>query len=157
MKKWLFFLPLALCAEDLIPVMAPQYDKLKAHMDFCYAKRIPQALENAIRSLSCETRWHDYLAGYSSPEFHEHELETHLTAHKLKVKEQHTEPKEQLFSSKSHFVFFLKQWLPHLSQLPEELQGEFLSELVGHYLEIFPPDREGNIHFLVESVVISLY
>lgn len=156
MKKWLFFLPLALSASDLTQVMAPNFDDLKPHTEFCYAKHIPHALDSAIRSLSCEKRWNEYLAGYTASDFSECDLERYLKAHKLIIEERHTEPKEELFSSKSNFVLFLKQWLPHLSQLPEELQGEFLSELAGHYLEIFPPDREGKIHFLVESVSLKI-
>ncbi|MEX0962297.1 MAG: hypothetical protein WDZ28_05530 [Simkaniaceae bacterium] len=49
-----------------------------------------------------------------------------------------------------------KKWLPHLNALPKEMQGDFLSEVAEKYLDIFPPDHEGRIHFFVEGTRIEI-
>ena len=37
-------------------------------------------------------------------------------------------------------------WLPYLERVPEDRRWEFISEIVGRYLRLHPPDGEGRVH-----------
>ncbi|MDF0594118.1 methyltransferase domain-containing protein [Methanotrichaceae archaeon M04Ac] len=37
-------------------------------------------------------------------------------------------------------------WLPYLERVPEDRRREFISEIVGRYLRLHPPDGEGRVH-----------
>lgn len=37
-------------------------------------------------------------------------------------------------------------WLPYLERVPEDRRREFISEVVGRYLRLHPPDGEGKVH-----------
>lgn len=77
-----------------------------------------------------------------------------LTSNNFSCLETKKQPKEQLFFSEESFDVFLTSWIPYLKALPESLHQSFVKDFIKRYLEIFPKDREGNIHFLAEKINI---
>jgi len=37
-------------------------------------------------------------------------------------------------------------WLPFTQRIPEEMRGDFVAEMVGGYVKLFPPDARGLVH-----------
>ncbi|MEX0962300.1 MAG: hypothetical protein WDZ28_05545 [Simkaniaceae bacterium] len=156
MIKWLTILPFALFGHNLVEIMNPDFEQIKPGSEFIFAKKIPAALENSIQALSTEKRWRDFLAEYEPKKIEMEKVELVLKKLHLNLTSVNQETIQELFDSKSDFVFFLKKWLPHLNALPKEMQGDFLSEVAEKYLDIFPPDHEGRIHFFVEGTRIEI-
>jgi hypothetical protein len=157
MKRIFFLLfPAAIFAQDLSEIMRPKLEQIVPGAELTFARNIPTALESAIRAIASEEKWQPFFKDYSEKKSLETDVEAVAGRLKLTIAQRSRECREALFDGKSDFVFFLKKWLPHLQMLPEEMQGDFLSEVAERYLDVFPPDREGAIHFLVESVTFSL-
>lgn len=56
-------------------------------------------------------------------------------------------PKDMEKNDKSEMTGWIRTtWLPYTQRVPEDLQEEFIGELIGRYLENYPKDDKGHIH-----------
>ena len=56
-------------------------------------------------------------------------------------------PKDMVQPGAQDFAGWIEStWLPYLERVPEDRRREFISEVVGRYLRLHPPDGEGRVH-----------
>ena len=56
-------------------------------------------------------------------------------------------PSFNLFSNRESFTAFVKQWLPFVQDVPEELRDEFMRQVIDVYLQLLPPQKSGEVFF----------
>lgn len=102
-----------------------------------------------VHELIEQDEWKDFFKNFSfpygfySPEEYEPWLkEAGFTVLVLKLK-----PNTMVHENEEKFKgWFRTTWLPYIHRIPIELQNQFIHAVTGKYLEIKPPDHEGNIH-----------
>jgi|GEM_PF-2887324 len=156
MKKFFPLIFFATFSFNLPEVLSPSLDSARAGQTLTVANQMPGALYTALRTVLSEEKWVERFGVWNIPKKGRTEFVERLMARHLSVKSESRQVVETLFAGKSDFVLFLQKWLPARIELPKEVEGEFLSEVAEGYLDIFPPDESGLIHFFVECVTLEI-
>ncbi len=130
--------------------------KPKGFLDLELFYKVPIAVKSTLKALTTEDKWLDYFLAFD-PKWNissEEDYQKILSSYNFSCLETKKSPKEQIFFSEESFDLFLTSWIPYLKALPESLHQSFVKDFIKRYLEIFPKDREGNIHFLAEKLNI---
>jgi hypothetical protein len=75
----------------------------------------------------------------------------------FKVRSVEMRQKEEVYSSVKLFSDAISHWLPHLKQLPFHLRAEFIQDLVAAYIQEYPVDDKGQVHFYVDNLIAQAY
>lgn len=122
-------------------------------VDIAFVKKIPTAVQSALKACITDEKWAEYFLTYypKAPVMEEADLKVLFEKQKFKTLEFKAVSDDELFSSTEAFQTFIKKWLPYVAILPEAKQQDFLDFFTEKYLRIFPRDKQGQIHFLVEK------
>lgn len=151
---------LSLAASHYQPkeLLRKVYQLLKPQgmVDIAFIKKIPIAIQSALKASMTDEKWSDYFLTFHPPSIalEEKEIKTIFENLKFKTIKSKNLAEDQIFSSTEEFQVFIKKWLPYFGVLPEPKQQDFLDFFTEKYLKIFPRDKEGHIHFLVERYEI---
>lgn len=130
--------------------------KVKGYLDVELFFKVPIVVKSLLKALTTEDKWIDYFLAFD-PKWNissEDDYLKTLTSLNFSCLETKKQPKDQVFSTEESFDAFLTSWIPYLQAIPESLHQQFIKDFIKRYLEIFPKDSEGNIHFLAEKLNI---
>lgn len=120
------------------------------------AMRLPVALQSVIKASITSEKWTDRFMTFhhSWPSYEKEEYKKILEKMEYKAITMKTASGEEVFSSLEDFQEFLLVLLPHFNQIEEEEKKLFLEDLTQRYLKIFPLDKEGRVHMMVEKLEV---
>lgn len=125
----------------------------KGFLDCIFLKKIPFALRVAFKTIASTEKWNPYLIGFEPNwyQLKEESINDVLNSNHLNLIEKKIDSDECIFATDGEFKAFLKRWIPFESAIPEKSHQEFLQDFIERYLVIFPKDKQGNIHLLIEK------
>ena len=130
--------------------------KPKGFLDVELFFKVPIVVKSLLKALTTEEKWMDYFLAFD-PNWNISSEEDYLkllSSLNFCCIETKKKPKEQIFLTEESFDAFLTAWIPYLKAIPESLHQQFVKDFIKRYLEVFPKDSEGNIHFLAEKLNI---
>jgi len=115
---------------------------------------LPPALKEAVQQTASSDAWKLFFNCFSPPWrfFQPEEYRNLLTEIQFSPQKINTFLKHERFPSREIFTNFLKQWLPYLRPIPDNLKNKFLSEVIEAYLKILPCNNEGQVMFSIHRL-----
>jgi trans-aconitate methyltransferase len=93
--------------------------------------------------------WQEYFTGFSFP-YHFYgpeEYRTWLQEADLLPQRVELKAKDMVHQGQAGLEGIIRNtWLPYTQRLPGHLQGRFVAEIAGRYLERYPLDEKGQTH-----------
>ncbi|MDD1718427.1 MAG: methyltransferase domain-containing protein [Methanoregulaceae archaeon] len=108
------------------------------------SRLVDQVLPDIVR----RPRWSQFLYGFPVPYyfFGDTEYSGFLVSAGLVPLRVELIPKEMTYPGPDGLAGWVRTtWLPVTERVPRELRGSFISEIVEHYLSMYPPDPDGAI------------
>ncbi len=108
-----------------------------------------EAVANTAEKVIARESWSKYFQGFSFPYgfYGVEEYQDWLARVGLKATRVELIPKDITYQGKAALGgWFRSTWLPLTNRIPEDLQSEFIDELVNTYVESNPVDSEGLVH-----------
>lgn len=130
--------------------------KPKGFLEIELLFKVPIVVKSTLKALTTSEKWSDYFLAFD-PTWNissEESYQQVLSSLNFACVETKKLPQEQIFSSEETFDAFLTSWIPYLKALPESMHRAFIQDFIQRYLQIFPKDSQGQIHFLVEKLDI---
>ena len=96
-----------------------------------------------------EERWRPYFEGFEFPYgfFGPEEYRVWLDASGLKTVRLELLEKDMVQKGRSGLASWITStWLPYIERVPEELRSDFIYSVVERYVQLHPPDENGDIH-----------
>jgi trans-aconitate 2-methyltransferase len=118
--------------------------------------KVPTAVQSTLKAITTEEKWSDFFLGFD-PNWNissEEDYQKILCSLNFSCLEIQKQPKEQIFACEESFDAYITSWLPYLKAIPDSMHPMFVQDFKSRYLSIFPKDKQGNIHFLVEKLNI---
>ncbi|MBS0615810.1 MAG: methyltransferase domain-containing protein [Verrucomicrobia bacterium] len=118
---------------------------------------LPEPLMEAIKLATNKDPWKPYFVGFHPPwRFYQvEEYRSLLQKAQFEPKRLEVVRKEELFSSRAAFHGFIRQWLPHVWPLGENMKDKFLSEVIDIYLQKTPLTTDGQVPFFTDHLEVE--
>lgn len=112
---------------------------------------LPAEMNQALDKMLASEKWKSHFAEFSPPwKFYQPDTYRPLVEDAgLRVDRLETVLKHEKFPTRTIFQGFVRQWFPYLRALPTHLKDPFLNELIDNYLQLLPPDEQGQVSFIV--------
>lgn len=107
-------------------------------------------IDHAINAVVTSPKWAHYFTNFSNPCFlvTPEKFVNDAEAAGLLLKRLENVIVDEIFPSKAAFAAWMKGWMLYLKLLPEELQQEFLDEIVDCYVNKHPLDDDNKLHYI---------
>ena len=96
-----------------------------------------------------EDKWCRYFEGFGFPYafYGPEEYGTWLDASGLRTIRVDLLPKNMVQRGREGLASWIEStWLPYIERVPEELRSDFIHSVVDRYIQLHPPDENGDIH-----------
>lgn len=138
--------------KDHIPVLKKVFSALKPGGRILFqmgGKGNCQDVLKIVGKVIAAVKWKNYFDGFVFPYgfYGDEEYKNWLSETGFIVNQVLLIPKDMQHNGKDGLKgWFRSTWLPYIERIPEELQEEFIDEVIDGYLEIHPIDSEGKTH-----------
>ncbi|MBS0287375.1 MAG: methyltransferase domain-containing protein [Proteobacteria bacterium] len=112
---------------------------------------------HALEKVTSSPKWQSYFKDfkpnwyfYNVKTYEQYLQETGFKSALVKITTQ-----DETYANRAVFQDAISHWLAHLKVVPPNLREMFLDDLVTTYLQEFPVDKNGQIHFYVDNLIVQ--
>lgn len=123
-------------------------------------KELSEAISNTIQSSTFAPFFKHFAEKSIMPELSIDEYKDIVIQTGMKVDECAQYARELLFESKAALIGNVQSWLPHVAQVPLDLQNQFVDQIITRFLNNSNQDQSGQVslkytNFMVKAVRVS--